>query len=62
MHPPIYDFSAYDFWLKPYGLLSARTDYEGEESDSDVTGELGVDLKWRITPSFDARLLRKARN
>ena len=21
VHPPIYDFSAYDFWLKPYGLL-----------------------------------------
>jgi len=23
VNPPIYDFSAYDFWLKPYGLLSA---------------------------------------
>jgi hypothetical protein len=22
LNPPIYDFSAYDFWLKPYGLLS----------------------------------------
>jgi len=21
IHPPIYDFSAYDFWLKPYGML-----------------------------------------
>ncbi len=21
VHPPIYDFSAYDFWMKPYGLL-----------------------------------------
>ena len=21
INPPIYDFSAYDFWLKPYGLL-----------------------------------------
>lgn len=21
MNPPIYDFAAYDFWLKPYGLL-----------------------------------------
>src|SRR5437773_6546741 len=21
VNPPIYDFSAYDFWLKPYGLL-----------------------------------------
>lgn len=22
VNPPIYDFSAYDFWMKPYGLLS----------------------------------------
>ncbi|MDO8302104.1 MAG: B12-binding domain-containing radical SAM protein [Sedimentisphaerales bacterium] len=22
INPPIYDFSAYDFWLKPYGLLT----------------------------------------
>ena len=22
VNPPIYDFTAYDFWLKPYGLLS----------------------------------------
>jgi len=22
VNPPIYDFSAYDFWLKPYGILS----------------------------------------
>jgi len=21
VHPPIYDFAAYDFWLRPYGLL-----------------------------------------
>jgi hypothetical protein len=21
VNPPIHDFSAYDFWLKPYGLL-----------------------------------------
>ena len=21
VNPPIYDFSAFDFWLKPYGLL-----------------------------------------
>jgi hypothetical protein len=20
VNPPIYDFSAYDFWLKPYGM------------------------------------------
>ena len=23
VNPPIYDFAAYDFWMKPYGLLSA---------------------------------------
>ena len=23
VNPPVYDFAAYDFWLKPYGLLSA---------------------------------------
>ena len=23
VNPPIYDFAAYDFWLRPYGLLSA---------------------------------------
>ena len=22
VNPPIYDFTAYDFWLKPYGMLS----------------------------------------
>ena len=23
INPPIYDFAAYDFWLKPYGMLTA---------------------------------------
>jgi hypothetical protein len=23
LNPPIYDFAAYDFWMKPYGMLSA---------------------------------------
>ena len=22
VNPPVYDFAAYDFWLKPYGLLT----------------------------------------
>ena len=22
VNPPVYDFTAYDFWLRPYGLLS----------------------------------------
>jgi len=25
VNPPIYDFAAYDFWLKPYGLLSVAS-------------------------------------
>jgi hypothetical protein len=34
VNPPIYDFAAYDFWLKPYGMLSvagflrARADFK----------------------------------
>jgi radical SAM superfamily enzyme YgiQ (UPF0313 family) len=34
VNPPIYDFAAYDFWIKPYGLLSvagylrAKTDFK----------------------------------
>ena len=23
VNPPIYDFTAYDFWLKPFGMLTA---------------------------------------
>ncbi|MHC4906015.1 MAG: B12-binding domain-containing radical SAM protein, partial [Planctomycetota bacterium] len=23
VNPPIYDFAAYDFWLKPHGMLNA---------------------------------------
>jgi hypothetical protein len=22
VNPPVYDFAAYDFWLKPYGMLA----------------------------------------
>lgn len=29
VNPPIYDFSAYDFWLKPYGMLEAAGQLEG---------------------------------
>ena len=27
VNPPIYDFTAYDFWLKPYDLLSIASEY-----------------------------------
>ena len=40
--------------LKPYGLLSARSDFEEDEVGWKATGELGIDLKWRITPNYTA--------
>ncbi|MFQ6034803.1 MAG: B12-binding domain-containing radical SAM protein [Sedimentisphaerales bacterium] len=30
VNPPIYDFAAYDFWLKPYGLLSIAGHLRGK--------------------------------
>ncbi|MGW8180370.1 MAG: hypothetical protein ACWGQW_16660, partial [bacterium] len=30
INPPIYDFSAYDFWLKPYGLLRVAGQLRGQ--------------------------------
>jgi len=30
INPPIYDFAAYDFWLKPYGLLSIAGHLRGK--------------------------------
>lgn len=30
VNPPVYDFAAYDFWLKPYGLLSVAGFLRGE--------------------------------
>jgi hypothetical protein len=32
INPPIYDFTAYDFWLKPYGLLRAGAALRGQAS------------------------------
>ena len=29
VNPPIYDFSAYDFWLKPYGMLRVAGFFRG---------------------------------
>ena len=29
VNPPIYDFAAYDFWLKPYGMLSVAGQLRG---------------------------------
>ncbi len=30
VNPPIYDFAAYDFWLKPYGMLSVAGQLRGK--------------------------------
>jgi len=30
VNPPIYDFTAYDFWLKPYGMLSVAGNLRGK--------------------------------
>jgi hypothetical protein len=30
VNPPIYDFTVYDFWLKPYGLLRVFGQLRGE--------------------------------
>jgi radical SAM superfamily enzyme YgiQ (UPF0313 family) len=30
VNPPIYDFAAYDFWIKPYGLLSVAGRVRGQ--------------------------------
>ena len=30
INPPIYDFAAYDFWLKPYGMLSVAGQLRGK--------------------------------
>ncbi|NKB71249.1 MAG: hypothetical protein GKR89_29605 [Candidatus Latescibacteria bacterium] len=30
INPPIYDFTAYDYWLKPYGLLRVAGQLRGQ--------------------------------
>ena len=30
VNPPIYDFAAYDFWMRPYGLLSVAGKLRGQ--------------------------------
>ena len=30
VNPPVYDFAAYDFWLRPYGLLSVAGQLRGQ--------------------------------
>jgi len=30
VNPPIHDFAAYDFWLRPYGLLTVAGQLRGQ--------------------------------
>ena len=47
VNPPIYDFTAYDFWLKPYGLLRAAGSLRS-------TCDLFLfDYLDRLAPAFD---------
>ena len=49
VNPPIYDFSAYDFWLKPYGLLRIA----GYLRDSaEITFFDFMDRNSRFLPSY----------
>jgi hypothetical protein len=29
VNPPIYDFAAYDFWIRPYGMLNVAGQLRG---------------------------------
>jgi hypothetical protein len=44
VNPPIYDFSAYDFWLKPYGMLWVAGFLRGRDvaSSMDFASSLGI--------------------
>ncbi len=53
VNPPIYDFAAYDFWLKPYGLLRTAGVL------SSRTGLSLFDYLDRNHPAFDARQKRR---
>jgi hypothetical protein len=52
INPPIYDFAAYDFWLKPYGLLSVAGYLRGK-ADFAI-----FDYLDRLHPYFDDTPLR----
>lgn len=53
VNPPVYDFSAFDFWMKPYGLLKigralSRNGFSVELFDFMDRFHPSVELKWRI--------------
>ena len=53
VNPPIYDFAAYDFWLKPYGMLRV-----GGQLRS--TADLRLfDYMDRLSPDFDPAIREK---
>lgn len=53
VNPPIYDFTAYDFWLKPYGLLRVGGLLR-DQADLDL-----FDYMDRNQPDFDRTLAAK---
>ena len=53
VNPPIYDFAAYDFWLKPYGMLRV-----GGQLRSIADLHL-FDYMDRLHPDFDPAVLAK---
>ena len=52
VNPPIYDFSAYDFWLKPYGMLRVAGYLRGQ------TDFMLFDFMDRLDPRVPARHYR----
>lgn len=41
VNPPIYDFAAYDFWLRPYGVLSVAGQLRGQADFGCLTTSTG---------------------
>jgi hypothetical protein len=56
VNPPIYEFSAYDFWLKTYGMLHVAGFLRGQMG---FAGSLGIATCCRNSRRFRARLTVK---
>lgn len=56
VNPPIYDFSAYDFWLKPYGLLRVAGYLRGQAELTlfDFLDRFHPQLPATLSPRADA--------
>src|SRR6056297_2337758 len=55
VNPPIYDFTAYDFWLKPYGMLTAAGNLRNSSHLFlfDYLDRIHIKDKEKFTPKFD---------